>query len=371
MSEPRVVHLASGDRWAGAEVATWHLLSALAASGECRVGALVLNPGELAERLADAGVEVRVVPEAGRRFRSLLAEVRPLLADADLVHAHRYKENLLAARSSRPWLATQHGRPERFPGLAGMRMVAYTGVDLWTKRRAARRVIAVSTEVEAWLARRVGASRVTRIWNGIVDPAPRVAPPDWAQRPRRVGVLGRLDPVKGIDLAVDAVARCPELELEVVGDGPLRAVLEQRAAASGAAARIRFVGFEADPLPRLAQWRALLVPSLHEGNPIGVIESLALGTPVLAADLPGVAEILGDRPAGWLQRDRDADAWAAALLHVTADPAAGGRASAAARVRYCEAFTAARAARETAALYREVLAEASARPARRWAKRAR
>ena len=52
---------------------------------------------------------VVVVSEAGRRFSALVAAVRRQLADADLVHAHRYKENLLAALSGRPWVAIQHG----------------------------------------------------------------------------------------------------------------------------------------------------------------------------------------------------------------------------------------------------------------------
>ena len=357
MSGPlRITHLASGDRWAGAEVATAHLLRALAARAELRVRLVVLNPGELADRVRRAGVETIVEAEARRPFPALLRAVRRHLDDADLVHTHRYKENLLAGLSGRPWVATQHGRPEPFRGLASLRMAVVSRLDLWAKRRSARRVIAVSGEIEDWLAERIGAERVTRVWNGIEDPA--TAPRPWAERPRRVGAVARLDPVKGLELAVDAVARCPGLELEVLGEGPARAALERRAAASGAGERIRFLGFEADPLPRIAGWRALLLPSLHEGNPISVLEALALGTPVVAAPLPGVAEILDGR-GGWLQPGRDAAAWARALGEILDDDDGGERASASARARFLEAFTAAHAAERVAGLYRELL-EASA-----------
>ncbi len=352
----RVLHLLSGDRWAGAEVATAHLLAALAARGDLRVGAIVLNPGRLAERLAKEGVPVEVIPEAERGFGALGRAVRARARDADLLHAHRYKEHLLAALAGRPWVATQHGRPEPFRGRAALRMALYTGTSRLALRLSARRAIGVSREVCAWLERALPPARVVRIWNGIRDPAPAVSPPPWRARPMRVGALARLEPVKALDLAVDAVVRCPGLELEIVGDGPERAALEARARAAGE--RVRFVGFEANPLPRLARWRVLLVPSLHEGNPIGVLEALALGTPVLSADLPGVAEILDGR-GGWSEPRRRADAWAETLARVASDAAEGERASAAGRARFLEAFTAERAAEATAALYREVLGRRS------------
>ena len=123
--------------------------------------AVLLNPGELARRLEAAGVPVVVVSEAGRRFSALVAAVRRQLADADLVHAHRYKENLLAALSGRPWVATQHGRPER--GMAELRSAVYRGLDRAAQRLSARRVIAVSAEVEAWdEGRAADASRAAR-----------------------------------------------------------------------------------------------------------------------------------------------------------------------------------------------------------------
>ena len=65
MSTPlRVVHLLSADLWAGAEVATFHLLRALAARSDVAVRAVLLNAGELARRLEAAGVPVAVEPEA-------------------------------------------------------------------------------------------------------------------------------------------------------------------------------------------------------------------------------------------------------------------------------------------------------------------
>ncbi len=352
-----VAHLLSGDLWAGAEAATAHLLAALAERPELRVRALLLNEGELARRLRAAGIAVEVEPEQGRGFLALARAVRRRLAGCDLVHAHRYKEDLLAALSGRPWIATQHGRPEPFSGAAARRMRVYLALDRAAQRFSARRVVAVSAEVEAWLAARIGARRCALVPNGIADPQPRISPPAFAERPLRVGALARLAPVKGIELAIDAVAAAPGFELEIVGDGPLRGALEARAAASRAAARIRFAGFDPQPLARVAQWRALLVTSHHEGHPISALEALALGTPILAAPLRGVSDALAGQ-GGRCLPDRDPGRWAAALDELRA-PEPGSALSRAARARFVSAFESRGAAARMAALYAELAPRAS------------
>lgn len=355
----RVVHLVSGDLWAGAEAATFALVRALARRDDLEVSALVLNPGELATRLEAAGVAVAIEPETGRSFGALLRAVRARVRGADLVHAHRYKEDLLAALSGRPFVATQHGRPEPFAGAAALRMRAYLALDRLARRRA-RALIAVSPEVAEWLTPRAGATPVFVSPNGIDVPAAAAGAAPWAERPRCVGVVARLVPVKDVALAIDAVAATRDVALEIVGDGPERAALEARARASGAAARIRFAGFDPSPPERLAGWRALLVTSRHEGHPIGVLEALAVGTPVVSAPLRGVAEVLDGR-GGWLLPDRDPAAWGRALERIVGDAAAGAAASQAARRRFEEAFTADAAAERVAAIYRAALGGASPR----------
>jgi glycosyltransferase involved in cell wall biosynthesis len=354
-----VVHLISADLWAGREVATFELLRALVRRDDVQPAALLLNEGILARRLREAGVPTFVEPESGRTFPALARAVRKRVAGAALVHSHGYKEDVLAAFSGRPWITTQHGRPEPFRGAARLRFLMYDWLDRTIQRASARRVVAVSREIEDWLAPRVGAGRVARIGNGIADPAHDTPIPVWRERPLRAGVAARLFPVKGVDLAVAAVACCPGIELEVVGDGPERGALERLARELGASDRIRFLGFEADPVPRMAKWRLLLVPSLHEGNPIAVLEALAMGTPVLAGPLPGVAEILAGH-GGWTLADRDVGTWSAALdRHLRAEDR-GDATSRAGRSRFVEAFRAELPAATMATLYHAVLGAASA-----------
>jgi glycosyltransferase involved in cell wall biosynthesis len=218
--------------------------------------------------------------------------------------------------------------------------------------------VAVSSEIEEWLLAFVARSRVTRIWNGIADPASRIGIRPWTLRPLRVGVLGRLTPVKRFERALEAVARCRDVQLDVVGDGPERAFLERRARELDLGDRVTFLGHLADPLDHLANWRALLVTSLHEGNPMSVIEAMALGTPVLCGALPGVEEMI-EGGAGWRVSDPDnAASWGSALDDVSKD-ARGGLASVCARESFLRDFTSDRCAEQLFSVYRAVSAKRS------------
>ncbi|NNL86414.1 MAG: glycosyltransferase [Myxococcales bacterium] len=351
-----VLHVISGDLWAGAEVATYHLLCALAENGSVDVAAAVLNEGELSRRLSAAGVRCHVLPERELGFFALARRIRSLAAQADVVHAHRYKENLLAAASGKPWIATQHGMPEGGTWCARVRLARGELLDYVAKRVSAARVVAVSHAMAERLGRRFG-EKVSCVWNGIGDPQRQVTPDAWNERPLRCGVLARLVSVKAIELAIDAVAGCPDVELEIVGDGPERSALERHARAAGVEGRVRFLGFLPNPHGALARWRCLLVTSRHEGHPIGVLESIALGTPVLTGALPGVEEILAGR-AGWSIPTRRAARWSEILGAVMSDVDQGLAVSRAARERFLEAFSADRCASEMTSLYRAVASEA-------------
>jgi hypothetical protein len=116
----RVLHIASGDLWAGAEAQIYQLLCALQARPDVLVRAVILNPGELAERLRAAGVAVTVLDERSLSvsgvLRGILREIK--VTGAGVVHTHRLKENILGSLGA--WLSGQalsvrtvHGRPEQ------------------------------------------------------------------------------------------------------------------------------------------------------------------------------------------------------------------------------------------------------------------
>ena len=100
---------------------------------------------------------------------------------------------------------------------------------------------------------------------------------------------GRLDKEKGFDLLIEALALLerPVVHLMLLGQGPLKADLQECARQHGVAGRVHFVGFQSNPYAWFARADALVLSSHYEGFPNVVLESLACGTPVIATPAPG------------------------------------------------------------------------------------
>lgn len=106
--------------------------------------------------------------------------------------------------------------------------------------------------------------------------------------------VGRLVEQKGFDILVEALALTRrDVNLTVLGEGPLQTALEALVATRGLAKRVRFVGFQRNPYVCIARADVFVLSSRYEGFPNVVLESLACGTPVVALPAPGgVKEIL-------------------------------------------------------------------------------
>lgn len=142
--------------------------------------------------------------------------------------------------------------------------------------------------------------------------------------------VGRIQPLKGLDVAIEALARLrhPAATLVVVGgpsgtDGGAELIRSHGLADRlGVAHRIRFV----DPQPHhilSTYYRAAdvcVVPSRSESFGLVALEAAACGAPVVAADVGGLKTLVEDRVTGLLLADRDPALWASAVDSILADP---------------------------------------------------
>lgn len=130
--------------------------------------------------------------------------------------------------------------------------------------------------------------------NGIeLGPEPEQFEPI-GDRPLQVGVLSALRPGKGHDDFLEALSLCnaatrQRLRVAIVGDGPLRAELEQKSQELGVA--VEFHGHSDEPLEVLRGWDLCVLPSHTETFSLVALESLTQAVPLLAADSEGVAEL--------------------------------------------------------------------------------
>jgi glycosyltransferase involved in cell wall biosynthesis len=230
-----------------------------------------------------------------------LHNYRPFCAAATLVRDGAPCTECIDRRSALP--ALRHGcyrgsRAATLP-LAGMIALLDRAGTL------AREVDAfvVLTEFQRELVVRAGLPERRVHVKPNFHPAPPTPVP-WPEREPRVLFAGRLGPEKGVRVLLDAWSLWPEAPLlEIAGDGPERAALEERARVHRLGDRVRFLGRIApdEVERRLARARALVVPSLcFEGFPLVVRDAFAAGVPVVASRIGALERIVQDGATGLL-----------------------------------------------------------------------
>lgn len=310
---------------------------------ESRLVAGRVGPGEASlDHLAEAGgYAFRQLDQLGPELRPL-ADLRALVAlvgemrrfRPDIVHTHTAKAGLLGRIAARLVLGrrtvvvhTYHGHVLRgyfSPRTSALYRLLERGLARLSMVLVGVSEATVSELVELGVARR---ERFVAIPLGL-DLEPFAAAPvagvgaglrDALGTTRDSLVLtfvGRLVPVKRVDLLLEAVAgaraRGVDARLAIAGDGELRPELERLAEPLGDA--VCFLGFRSD-LPAIAsETDVAVLASDHEGTPVALIEAGAAGVPAIATAAGGVADIVRHGQTGWTVPCGDAAALADAIV---------------------------------------------------------
>jgi glycosyltransferase involved in cell wall biosynthesis len=308
-----------------------HLIALTRALARAGVRPILCCPeeGPLTETLRAGGFEVRLVAPHGRVRPAGLLHLADALKDIDLVHAHGprgifWSALVRALRPGRPALATVH-ELELTGAASAVRRAVYRPVERWSLARHDL-LIAVSHDLARRLVGRAGIapSRVHVVPNSsalLLAPRPALGP----LPPPCAIVAARLEPVKGVDLLIEAWAKLRDagraFPLRVLGEGAARADLEALVRARGLGDLVRFEGFVHDPAPLLARASMYVAPSRMEGLPGSVIEAMALGVPVVATRVGGNVDVLEGAAPEWLVPPEDPAALADAASRLAALPA--------------------------------------------------
>ena len=284
--------------------------------------------------LRAAGVRVVAIR---RRSPLALTAWRPLIRilrepGTEVVHGHLFGSNL--------W-ASLLGRLCRVPAIvAHEHMWAYTGsrirplLDRFVIARLADAFIAVSSEGRLRMLEieRIPAADVVLIPNGVPALPPGHGDPvrdelGIAADVRLIGSVGHLRPEKAYEVLVAALPLLADAttELLIAGEGPERDRLERLAAELGVSSRVHLPGARADVPDVLAALDIAVCCSDFEGGPLSVMEYMAAGLPIVATDVGGLPELIGDGVTGLLVPPRSPEALALAIDRLATDPALARR----------------------------------------------
>ncbi|MGH8124553.1 MAG: glycosyltransferase [Rhodanobacteraceae bacterium] len=276
-----------------------------------------------------------VIPKVGMNvasllmYRALLPRLRKLMTEGtpfDLIDAHYlYPDGVAAARLgvavNKPVVITARG--------SDVNVLPQYRSPAWQIRWAAAQAAAVVT-VSAALKDRVTALRVAPdkvvvLRNGVdlecFKPLDRIAirgelgltGPVWL-------AAGHLVELKGVHLTLAALAETTSVTLMIAGEGPEEGRLRQLAGRLGVSSRVRFLG--AVPHEELCRYYnaadAMVLASSREGMPNVVLESLACGTPVVAAPFESATELISVPETGEIAESRTAEAIASAWRRLQA-----------------------------------------------------
>jgi len=288
---------------------------------------------------------------------ALALRVRRAVRKADLVHTHLVHADVYGALGSRRLVSTKHNDD---PFRAG----AFRFVERALGRRAAR-IVAITRALARFQIERVGlsAAKVEVIHYGL-DDLPAAwggnAPDDLPRGARVLLAVSRLEPQKGVDVAIRArpevLARHPDAHLAVLGEGPQRAELEQLAHSLDAP--VSFPGRVPDVAAWLRRADLLIHPARWEGFGLALLEAMLASLPIVATNVSSIPEIVADGETGLLVPSDDPASLATAVSKVLDDPADYGERG---RARAQTEFSVARMTDRTLAVYETALARTSPR----------
>ncbi len=306
-SQPSVMMTMAGREGGGAESFFARLAAALTRRN-VRVSAVVRPHPPLLAGLASAGIK----PETASFRARLDLKTRNIMKRA----LSDEKPEIVLAFMQRAAALTPRG-PYHLVGRLG-------GPYPLKRFRNCDHLIAPAPQlIEGIVAAGWPRERTTLLPNFLRDRAEERRPPPGLPKPDQGFLLlglGRLHEVKGFKILIQALAAVPNATLWLAGNGPEEVSLRHLAGSLNLMSRIRFLGWQDDPLPLMRMADLLVVPSLEEPFGNVVLEGWMAGCPILASATAGPSWLIEEGINGKLVKPGNAALLSAAIRDLLAAP---------------------------------------------------
>ena len=304
----------------------FNLLNRLKEFPELKIFALSLNNGILADKLSREDIDITIISEQQNSFLSILLKAAAIFKNQriDIIHSHRYKENLIALLlkkrlKAKTLITTLHGLVEksehdRKPSILNRAKIFLNDYIL----KKFFTTVSVSDEIHQFLTQQKNydTKKVKVIHNGIEPPFSINRNPK--QNVFHIGIVGRFVPVKNYDLFLEIAAFLKkagnDLRFSILGEGPLKEYLVQKRDDFGLTDCITFLEPVSDPFPFYSSLDLYINTSHHEGIPLTILEAMSCGVPVIAPRVGGIPEIIGHYEDGFLVDNYEPEVFADTCL---------------------------------------------------------
>jgi glycosyltransferase involved in cell wall biosynthesis len=249
----------------------------------------------LEQSLQNAGVKIHDTGDLPLYSLRQVPALATLLRGFSLIHVHLFPAQLWMAmaslQSGRPLVTTEHNTWN------ARRHWWFRPADMWMYshyRQIACNSVATADELARWCPN--VKRKLVVIPNGIpLEVFHSARPADLsglADGKIKAVFVGRFEPQKDHATLLRALTQAPRVHLILLGDGPLRSTLEQLARDLGVADRVTFAGFR-DDVPQILKACDIYVHSTtSDGFGMAACEAMAAGLPVIASDVPGLAQVI-------------------------------------------------------------------------------
>ena len=335
-----IVHTESSLGWGGQEIRILAESQGLARRGH-QVTVLCAPHARILAEAANWDVPAQALPIAVKRPAGLRALMNWLRANrCDVLNTHSSTDSWLVALATRIGRAVPIVRTRHISA-----PVPRNPLSRWLYERGAARIVTTGEALKRQLVETNGfrAERIESVPTGI--DAGRFRPGDRAPARAKLGlpvdstllgIVATLRSWKGHESLLRAMTALPQdLQLVIVGDGPMRKVLEDAIDRLGLRTRVRMAGDQRDVLPWLQALDLFALPShANEGVPQALIQAMLCGLPCVTTRVGSIAEVASHEVTALVVPPQDSGALAAAITRLMADPALRNDLGVAAR-RHC------------------------------------
>lgn len=335
-----VIHVMTGDLWAGAEVQLYETLLNMTEEIGAKVSVVLFSNGELARKLTDNNINVSVIDELENSSIAIASQLADYLNTKrpGIVHVHDYKSQVIASLAifkslTNPVVVrTLHGLLVVPKTLKMLKSYALSVVENLLLQYRTDCIIAVSKDIEKTIKKNYRSVRVEQINNAITIPVEKNEGYKIKLREEYnvkkdtiwIAAASRLADIKNLKMLIDAVAKIDQVDIQdikvsIFGDGPLKHDLEQDVEKSHLSDVIKMHGHNNAVTDVMPAFDIFVNTSIHEGMPMSILEVMASGVPPVCTRVGGMKEIIEHSKNGVLVELNDTDTLADVLVSLKND----------------------------------------------------